>query len=264
MRRLVTAAVTVPVLLLVMLRGPAWLFLFLAIVFGLAAFWELSKMLTSSDTTLFPIGYLATGLLIASFYFPRLPFLHASLIALLLIGVGVVMHRRPDHDNLVAATGTVFATFYVGALLGSLVGLRMVEPDPDGRRWVVFLMSVVFVGDAGAYYVGKSLGKHPLAPRLSPKKTIEGLAGDVVFATAMALVLNELWFPGLPIATVAALGVVLSLLGVVGDLFESFLKRSAEVKDTSALIPGHGGVLDRVDSVLFAAPALLICIQWFL
>jgi len=264
MRRLVTAAVTVPVLLLVMLRGPTWLFLVLTLVFGLAGFWELSKMLKSAEATLLPIGYLATGLLIASFYFQQLPFMHASLVALLLIGVGVVMNRGPDRDNLAAATGTVFATFYIGALVGSLVGLRMVEPDPDGRRWVVFLLTVVFVGDAGAYYVGKSLGKHPLAPRLSPKKTMEGFAGDVVFATAMALVLNELWFPGLPIAAAAGLGVALSLFGVVGDLFESFLKRSAEVKDTSALIPGHGGVLDRVDSILFAAPALLISIWWFL
>ncbi|GMR23118.1 MAG: phosphatidate cytidylyltransferase [Acidobacteriota bacterium] len=262
MRRLVTAAVTVPLLLLVILRGPAWLFLVLALLFGLAGFWELSKMLTRSDKALLPIGYPVTGLLIASFYFQRLPFVHASLIALLLIGFGVVMNQRPDRDNLVAATGTVFATFYVGALLGSLVGLRMVEPDPAGPRWVVFLMTVVFVGDAGAYYVGKSLGKHTLAPRLSPKKTMEGLAGDVVFATAMALVLNELWFPGLPVATVAGLGVMLSLVGVGGDLFESFLKRSADVKDTSSLIPGHGGVLDRVDSVLFAAPALLMCIWW--
>jgi len=265
MRRLLTAAVAVPLLLLAILRGPAWLFLVLAIVFGLACFWELSKskMLKSSDRTLLPIGYLVTSLLIASFYVQRLPFMHASLIALLAIGLGVVMNRRPDRDNLVAAAGTVFATFYVGALFGSLVGLRMVEPDPDGRRWVVFLMTVVFFGDAGAYYVGKSLGSHPLAPQLSPKKTMEGLAGDVVFAAAMALVLNQLWFPGLPVTTVAGLGVVLSLLGVGGDLFESFLKRSADVKDTSSLIPGHGGVLDRVDSVLFAAPALLMCIWWF-
>jgi phosphatidate cytidylyltransferase len=148
--------------------------------------------------------------------------------------------------------------------LGSLVGLRMVGPDPDGRRWVVFLLSVIFVGDAGAFYVGKSLGKHPLAPRLSPKKTLEGLAGDVVFAVIAAFALNELWFPSLSWISIVGLAVVLSLLGVVGDLFESFLKRSANVKDTSSLLPGHGGIVDRVDSILFTAPVLLLCVQWIL
>jgi phosphatidate cytidylyltransferase len=258
MKRLVTAAVAVPVLLLVILRGPAWLFLALVVVAALAGFWELSQMVAG----LLPVGYVATGLVVSSFYFGRLPFVHASLAALLLIGIGVVMSRRPDRESLVAVLATVFATFYLGALLGSLMGLRMVEPDPHGRRWVVFLMTVVFIGDAGAYYVGKSIGKRPLAPRLSPKKTMEGLAGDVAFAAAAALALNALWFPGLHVAVAAGLGVVLSVLGVVGDLFESFLKRAADVKDTSALIPGHGGMLDRVDSLLFAAPALLLCIWW--
>lgn len=264
MRRLLTAAVAVPLLLLIILRGPAWLFFALAVVFALAGYWELSKMLKSSDKTLLPTGYLGTALLVASFYFARLPFLHASLLAILLIGVSTVMNRRPERDNLVAVIATVFATFYVGALLGTLVGLRMVEPDPDGRRWLVFLMTVVFVGDAGAYYVGKSIGKHPLAPKLSPKKTLEGLGGDITFAAATALALNALWFPHLPMTTAAGLGVLLSLFGVVGDLFESFLKRAAAVKDTSQLIPGHGGVLDRVDSVLFAAPVLILAIWWFL
>lgn len=266
MRRLITAAVAVPALLLLILRGPAWSFFALTLVFALAGFWELKKMLKSpaSGASLLSAGYVGTGLLVGSFYVARLSFLHASLAAILIVGVAVVMSRRPDREGLHAVTGTVFAMFYVGALLGSVVGLRMVEPDPDGRQWVVFLLTVVFVGDAGAYYVGKSIGKTPLAPNLSPKKTMEGLAGDVVFAAAMACALNALWFPRWPVAAAAGLGVVLSLLGVVGDLFESFLKRSADVKDTSALIPGHGGVLDRVDSVLFAAPALLLCIWWML
>lgn len=264
MRRLLTAAVAVPLLLLIILRGPAWLFLALATAFALTGYWELQKLLKSADKALLPIGYVGTVLLVASFFFAELTFMHASLAALLLTGVAVVMQRKPQRDELAAVVGTVFATFYVGALLGSLVGLRMLEPDPDGRRWVVFLLTVVFVGDAGAYYVGKSIGKHPLAPRLSPKKTIEGLGGDVVFAVAIAVVLNAWWFPGLSVASVAGLGVLLALLGVAGDLFESFLKRAAEVKDTSTLIPGHGGVLDRVDSILFAGPALLMCIWWIL
>lgn len=264
MRRLLTAAVAVPLLLLLILRGPAWLFVALAVAFALLGYWELSKMLTSSGAPLLPVGYVATALLIASFYFTPVTFLHASLAALLLVGFGVVLHRSPTPPNLVAAMASVFAVFYVGATLGSLVGLRLLEPDPDGRRWVVFLMTVVFVGDAGAYYVGKSLGRRPLAPRLSPKKTLEGLVGDVVFAVATAGVLNELWFPRLSWMAAVGLGIVLSLVGVAGDLFESFLKRAADVKDTSSLIPGHGGVLDRVDSVQFAAPVLLLCVHWIL
>ncbi len=264
MSRLLTAAVAVPVLLIIILEGPSWLFLAIALIFALVGFWELSRLANGLGSPLLTMGYVAVGLLMTSFYSERLPFLHASLAALLLIGSSVVMNRRPDREALIATMGTVFTTFYLGALLGSLVGLRMVGPDPNGRRWVVFLMTVVFIGDAGAYYVGKSIGKHPLAPRLSPKKTMEGLAGDVVFAVVAATILNELWFPGLSWIAVAGLGVVLSLIGVVGDLFESFLKRSANVKDTSSLIPGHGGVLDRVDSILFTAPALLLCVHWLL
>ena len=262
MTRLLTAAVAVPFLLYVILGAPGWLFAALVLAGGLVSFWELSKMSASAGSSLLPAGYVGTGLLIASFYFERIAFAQASFAALLLVGIGIVMFRRPTRENLVVVLGTVFAVFYVGALLGSLIGLRTIEPEADGRRWVVFLLAVVFIGDAGAYYVGKSVGKRPLAPRLSPKKTVEGLAGDVVFATAAALTLNALWFPRGSIATAAGLGVVLSLLGVVGDLFESFVKRAAGVKDTSALIPGHGGVLDRVDSILFAAPALWLYLQW--
>lgn len=260
MRRLLTAAVAIPLLLLVILVGPSWLFVAVTLVFAWLGFWEISRLTTSLGAPLSSVGYLATALLVVSFFYARLSSLHASLVAMLLVGSSVVMSQRPNRETLTAAMGTVFATFYVGLCFGCLVGLRLVEPDSDGRHWVVFLMTVVFVGDAGAYYVGKSLGKRLLAPRLSPKKTLAGLAGDVALAVTAAVALDALWFPALPFMTVVGLGVVLSLAGVVGDLFVSFLKRSADVKDTSSLFPGHGGVLDRVDSILFAAPVLLLCL----
>lgn len=260
MRRLLTAAVAIPLLLLVILSGPPWLFLAVTIAFAWIGFWELSSLTSRLGSPLLTVGYLGTALLVASFYSSRLSFLHASLLALLLAASSAIMGRSPGRNDLVATMSTVFATFYIGALFGCLVGLHRVEPDPDGRRWIVFLMTVVFIGDAGAYYVGKSLGKRRLAPQLSPKKTLAGLAGDVVFAVAAATALEALWFPTLPWITVVGLGVVLSLVGVLGDLFVSFLKRSADVKDTSSLFPGHGGVLDRVDSILFAAPVLLLCV----
>ena len=120
----------------------------------------------------------------------------------------------------------------------------------------------MMVGDAGAYYVGRAFGRSPLAPVLSPNKTVEGLGGGIVFSVATAVFLRYAALPRLALATAVGLGLSMALLGVVGDLFESLLKRSAGIKDTSSLLPGHGGVLDRIDSLLFAAPLLFLYVKW--
>ena len=113
------------------------------------------------------------------------------------------------------------------------------------------------VSDSAQYYTGRAFGKRPLAPTISPKKTVEGAIGGMVFGTLATAVGGHYVFTSSPIWVLALLGAAISLLGIVGDLFESLLKRSAGVKDSSNLIPGHGGVLDRIDSWLFAAPRLL-------
>jgi len=261
MRRLLTAAVAVPLLLLIILEAPAWAFLALALACALLAYWELSNLTKGLGTALPHTGYPATALLMLSFVTERLAFLDASLLAILIVGCGIVLTETPGKTSAVKAIGTVFATFYIGALLGSLVALRMLGPEPAGRHWVVFLLAIVMLGDAAAFYVGKSVGRHPLAPRLSPKKTIEGLAGNVLGSVLAAVALQRLGFVELSALGAVAVGVGLALLGVCGDLFESFLKRSAGVKDASALIPGHGGMLDRLDSILFAAPGLLLSLR---
>ncbi|MEE9180862.1 MAG: phosphatidate cytidylyltransferase, partial [Vicinamibacteria bacterium] len=112
-----------------------------------------------------------------------------------------------------------------------------------------------------AYYVGKSFGKRRLSPALSPKKTVEGLIGGVIVSVAAAIVVARLLLPHVGLLHAALLGAVLALLGVVGDLFQSLLKRGAEVKDSGNLMPGHGGVLDRLDSLYFSAPALLVYVR---
>ena len=262
MSRLLTAAVAVPLLLAILLLGPDWLFFALALVVALLGYWELGALMKSSGQDLLGAGYLTVLLVTSAFYFEPLTLTHATLASILVIGGAVVFQWSPSRDRLVGAMGTFFATFYVGALMGSIVALRTLDPEPAGRHWVIFLLAVVFVGDAGAFYSGRSLGRHALAPRLSPKKTVEGLVGGIVASIAAAVALAELWFPELQTSAAIGLGLMLGLLGVLGDLFESFLKRSAGVKDTSALIPGHGGILDRIDSVLFAAPALLLCLLW--
>ena len=118
---------------------------------------------------------------------------------------------------------------------------------------MLLLLAVIVVSDSAQYYTGRAFGKRPLSPAISPKKTVEGAIGGVVFGTAAFAVGGSYLF-GAPFWALALLGAAISLLGIVGDLFESLLKRSAGVKDSSQLIPGHGGVLDRIDSWLFAAP----------
>ena len=156
---------------------------------------------------------------------------------------------------------TVFAILYAGALLGTVVGLRMTAED-HGRLWLVFLLAVVMIGDAGAYFVGRAFGRTPLAPVLSPKKTVEGLWGASCSRWGRRFSWACWRSPSSRSWSPQRLGLSMAILGVVGDLFESLLKRSAGIKDTSSLLPGHGGVLDRIDSLLFAAPFLFLYAKW--
>lgn len=262
MKRILTALVAVPLLLVVLLVGPAWVFLALVLVCAIAGYREITVLATRTGWKPLPIGYLLAVLLAAAFY-PGFPALESIVLVLvLLVGLSAVFSRKPGPETLGALAMTVFGALYVGALSGSVVGVRMIGPDRDGRFWTIFLLAVIMVGDAGAFFVGRSLGRRPLAPVLSPNKTVAGLVGGIAFSVATALFLRFLCFRSYSLWTFGGVGLALSLLGVVGDLFESLLKRSAGMKDTSSLIPGHGGVLDRIDSLLFSAPVLLLFIRW--
>src|SRR5688572_282217 len=174
--------------------------------------------------------------------------------ALLLIPASYVFSRKPLEDSLPSSAVAVLATTYVGMLTGSLIRLR--HDFPEGWKLVFFLLLVVWLGDSGAYYVGKKFGKHKLSPRISPKKTIEGLAGGIAVSIIAAIVIHFTFFQNFPLHHAIIAGVILSVAGVVGDLAESMWKRSAAVKDSGTLLPGHGGFLDRFDSILFTAPIL--------
>lgn len=175
--------------------------------------------------------------------------------ALLVIPASYVFSRkRPLEDSLPSSAIAVLATTYVGMLGGSLIRLR--NDFPVGWKLVFFLLLVVWLGDTGAYYVGKSLGKHKLSPRISPKKTVEGLAGGITTSIIAALAAHFTFFKEFPLLHAIIAGVILSFSGVIGDLAESMWKRSADVKDSGTLIPGHGGFLDRFDSIFFTAPIL--------
>lgn len=141
---------------------------------------------------------------------------------------------------------------YVPLLLGHLVMIRML---PHGVSWLFLIMVIVMCGDSAAYYVGSTLGKTKLYPQVSPKKSVEGSIGGLAGSVIGAFVSKAVYFPELSVADCVATALLLGLLGQLGDLFESLIKRSCGVKDSGVIFPGHGGVLDRLDSILFAGPA---------
>ena len=148
---------------------------------------------------------------------------------------------------------------YAGLLPAAVVALR----EGAGWQWVVLLFVVTWANDTLAYFPGRFLGKHPLAPRISPKKTWEGFWGGAAGSVGGALVVKALFLPHLSIPAAVLVGAGAAFLGPLGDLCESMLKRAAGVKDSGKLLPGHGGLLDRIDAVLFVAPWVVACALWF-
>jgi len=171
------------------------------------------------------------------------------LVSLLVIAWLAIEVLREGRTFQQAAVDLV-APIYIGAPLGMLVALHM----RSGPKAVLLLIATIVISDSAQYYTGRAFGKRPLAPTISPKKTIEGAIGGVLFGTLFMALALPLVFPLTPLLLRVLLGAAVVIFGIVGDLFESRLKRFADMKDSSHLIPGHGGVLDRIDALLFAIP----------
>jgi phosphatidate cytidylyltransferase len=172
------------------------------------------------------------------------------------VGALTLGRWRGDEQAMAGVAVSVFPALYLGLPLGALVAIHA-ERGPGA---VFLLMLTVIVSDTAQYYTGRAFGRRRLAPAVSPGKTIEGAIGGFVCGIAMLVAGAEWWLPDTPIWLRVAAGIAVVTLGIAGDLFESMLKRSAGVKDSSSLIPGHGGVLDRIDALLFAAPAYYMLI----
>jgi phosphatidate cytidylyltransferase len=160
--------------------------------------------------------------------------------------------------RLVGLAAVPMGIVYLALPLAALVQIRLMA----GPQAVFLVMLTVMVSDTAQYYTGRAVGRRPLAPRISPKKTIEGAIGGFVVATAMFAIVGAWWVPIFNVGERMVLGLLIVAAGIAGDLFESFLKRRAGVKDSSTLIPGHGGVLDRIDALLFAAPVYFLALRY--
>lgn len=183
-------------------------------------------------------------------------------IGLLFVGFSLLFLFRVRTIDIAAreAAFALLAFIYIPFLLMHLLLLRQ---TPFGIQWLLVIMLIVMTNDSAAYYSGSAFGKHRLYPLVSPKKSIEGALGGLVGSLCGTLLAKFTFFPQLTFTDVAVTALVIGMVGQAGDLFESLLKRSFNVKDSGSIIPGHGGVLDRLDSILFAAPITYYYVLFF-
>ena len=276
MTRLITAAVALPILIASIIFPPLrMLFVLLAVgacVVALYEFWFLSKRLGAKPDVV--VGYSASAAILAAFFFNEPTWLLIIVPAFVAAALVAEMLRGAPFDKMILSAGTtVLGVLYV-ALLGShLVAVRtgfplvLVSPESYlvseqfisktlSTHLLAFFFLVLMGSDTGAYYTGRALGKHKLAPNISPGKTWEGAAGGMLASLLMAALAHFWFFHEISLTAALALAAVMNVLGVVGDLVESALKRGANAKDAANILPGHGGFLDRLDSLLFNAPLI--------
>lgn len=269
--RLLTALIALPVLILSIVlplfvpqfQQGTWLFTAIAafaFTAGLFEFFSMTKKLElKADAA---VAYMSAAALFVAFVFdaPRTaPDLLILTVALFLMTVAITQMFRFQKDFTKMLTGigvTVFGVLYVVFLGGFLVATRVGFDPILSSKLLLYFFFANFGSDAGAYFVGKNFGKHKLAPAISPGKTWEGLIGGVLFSAAFAAVSTVWFFPELPYQFSIPLAILMAIVGVAGDLAESAMKRGADIKDAANFLPGHGGLLDRLDSLLFCAPIL--------
>jgi phosphatidate cytidylyltransferase len=276
MNRIITAAIALPVLIASIIYPPLKiLFVVLAaaaIVVALYEFWFLARRVGAKPDVV--VGYAATAALLVVFIFNWLELLYLVVPLFIIAALVAEMLRGAPFDKMILSVGsTVLGVLYVAFLGGHLLAIRTgftesyIQPETFtvGAAFVgktlsthllAFFFLVLMGSDTGAYYTGRLLGRHKLAPSVSPGKTWEGAFGGMA-ASLLAATLAHYWFfPELSVSAALPLAAVMNVLGVVGDLTESALKRGAKTKDAAQILPGHGGLLDRLDSLLFNAPLI--------
>lgn len=266
MVRVLTAAILLPALWATIKVAPPALFSAAALAAIGLAVWECLGMFDGATGRPFKtVGMLAALALVWSFlgHAPRFgPLLPLTALVLAAVLQGMALRREPQ-EMMSSVLHTLFPVLFVGLGLSYVAGLRAM-PGEDGEDLLMLVFVCVIFADTAAYYVGSWIGRRRLAPVVSPNKSWEGaLAG--VAASLLGAWIVQLWvYRRLPLGHALTLGVALGVVAVLGDLAESMVKRSARVKDASRLLPGHGGVLDRTDSLVFAGPLLYYYYHWFL
>jgi len=251
--RWITGAIAVPILFTIIAYGSEGIFALLIMGATLAGMAEYNRMVFGSGFSPEKVETLVAALLIlvsatSGDMALQVVILTFAVMTVLMFNLLRVSKKGMD---MTAAGGVILGILYIPLLMSHFILIRQA---PAGVRWIFFILVLAFSGDIAAYYVGRAMGKKKLLPQVSPGKTVEGTIGLVAGSIAGCLVFRQLFLPQLPVAHAVILGLVGSVVGQLGDLCESVLKRSAGVKDSGTLLPGHGGILDRLDCLMFIAP----------
>ena len=259
MTRVLSALVLLPIVVGAVWFLPPVATLGLALVAAVLAFLEYAAIAAALDTHVPRIvsgaAVLAACTALGS---GSVPLDVVLLTAVITIGALAVGGGQPGPSVLRNVAAAVLPIVYIGLPLGALAAVRAL----GGREALLLLMATIVISDSAQYYTGRALGRRALAPAISPKKTVEGAVGGLMIGTLAFIAGTRLIFPAASLLLTVLAGASIAALGIVGDLFESLLKRSAGVKDSGSIIPGHGGVLDRIDSWLFAAPVYYVFIRY--
>lgn len=257
MTRILSALVLLPTVLGLIWWFPPVATLALCLVVLVLACHEYESL--AGRAGLQPVPWLPTVVTIAAYFLvatktaPLLP----MLLAPGLVGSLMVLRGHTRQESLAEAAATVFPVLYLAVPVATIVLIR----GEFGAGPLIALIGTQVASDTAQYYTGRLLGRTPLAPAISPKKTREGALGGLVAAAAILPAFGAWWLPGVSPLVLAAVGVGLAVVGILGDLFESLIKRSVHVKDASGLIPGHGGMLDRIDALIFTTPVYYVVLS---
>lgn len=192
----------------------------------------------------------------------HLPWLGVAMPASLVVVATLTLGTLAPGDDISRSADRVGRMLMGVAWITQLVWLALLRRLDHGLAWIFLVLAISWLGDTGGYFAGRFFGRTPLYPRISPKKTREGAVGGITLSVVGVFVVRAIGLPTLPPAHAVALGILLCTAGILGDLAESMLKRAYQVKDSGKLLPGHGGLLDRIDSVIFVAPLLFAYAGW--
>lgn len=264
--RIIVALFAIPLIIILSIVGKVPFLIFVFFI-GLVSFFEFSNILKKRRFyTNQVLGGLSVFAIILNSYlqFIEIEFLFLIVVLILLLAE-LFRHKESEIANLGAS---LIGIFYIGFFSSSLVRLREFYRDTlfnydQGGYLIISILASIWICDSAAYFIGSAFGRHKMYPRISPNKSWEGAAAGFVFSVLTMIIAKEIFLNLISMGNAIVIGIIIGIFGQAGDFVESMIKRDANVKDSSSLIPGHGGIFDRFDSLIFSAPLIYIYMYYF-